>query len=708
MSNFTKDIFISYSRLDNKKNNISNFLESLWDSMQHHVGRVPPFFLDTTDIHTGEEWESKLLQTVDTCRLLIAFLSPSYFRSSYCIKEWKRMYRRDSTAIFPVTLIPYQPTDTPLQLGKELNAEQTKVFDQANKIQNFKWFSIKENLQAEELKKFSFLIHNKLIQETDLKEQLPRDNHHIIDEYIEENLNDKKKERITKEILSVNQKRKYNHEPVCVIYTGGTIGMVYDEKEKDQNKNILKQGSVIEFIENIYKLEHLEVDIDFYSYNNPLDSSAITIDDWMNLAKIIKYLYKYYQGFVILHGTNTMAYTASALSFLFDNLNKPIILTGSEIPLVHLNSDAEHNFIRAVEVASPFPHRPQEVVNEVCILFGKFLLRGNRATKRHASEPSIAFDSPNVKPLGEFHVNRMDINLSELIKYKNISTDHKNLQMQFSMSKADILVMKIYPGMEISHFERAFENNNLKGIILETYGAGNAREDDEFLSQLKILIEKGIVIINLSQCYEGGVELKLYETNSKLFDIGVINGGDMTVEAAYCKLRYLLGRSEGQVNIEMDMIKKDMQIDLKREMTYSVYSLKYFSNKQKLEADPVFRGQIKRTEHFKFLHSEIDHVFLRIQGIKLKKVKSDTISIKIYFNNNNVRLEEQEEDIFYRIAQFSRSIDGGEVSHNIEVTEKIRHLIKLDGNPITMQVVSTNSIGLIFESLELSIFTKKH
>ncbi|KPA11810.1 Asparaginase/glutaminase, partial [Candidatus Magnetomorum sp. HK-1] len=130
---------------------------------------------------------------------------------------------------------------------------------------------------------------------------------------------------------------------------------------------------------------------------------------------------------------------------------------------MHLNSDAEHNFIRAIEVASPLPHRPQEVVNEVCILFGKFLLRGNRATKRHASEPSIAFDSPNVNPIGEFLVNRMDINLKELVRYENTSADQKNLQMQFSMSKADILVMKIYPGMEISHFENAFNNIKLKG-----------------------------------------------------------------------------------------------------------------------------------------------------------------------------------------------------------------------------------------------------
>ncbi|KPA14923.1 Toll-Interleukin receptor domain protein, partial [Candidatus Magnetomorum sp. HK-1] len=219
MSKYTKDIFISYSRQDNKKNIISIFLESLWDSMQHHVGRVPPFFLDTADINTGDEWESKLLQTVDTCRLLIAFLSPSYFRSSYCIKEWKRMHKRNYTAIFPVTLIPYQPADTPLKLGQELNAEQTKVFNQANDFQNLNWFNVQDNKQEEELKKFSFLIHNKLIQETDLKDQLPRDNHHIIDESIEENLNDSKKGKITKTILEVNQKRKFNHEPVCVIYT---------------------------------------------------------------------------------------------------------------------------------------------------------------------------------------------------------------------------------------------------------------------------------------------------------------------------------------------------------------------------------------------------------------------------------------------------------------------------------------------------------
>jgi len=706
MSRLNIDLFISYARHDNKNKLISGFLENLRDSMQLNIARVPSIFFDETDVEIGAEWEHVLLDKLATCRLMLAFLSPAYFRSANCIKEWKTIHKRNPKAILPVSIIPFMIPDTKINLENELPTEHRSIFNQAAKVQHLQWYKTEITEHESALKDFGYFIHNKLINETDLGRELPRENYHVIDESIENELTPEKRELLTQNILKISQKRKFSHPPVCVIYTGGTIGMVYKNELGIKEKNILKQGTVSEFIENIYRWEALEVDVDFYSYRSPLDSSAINIDDWMKLASIIQFLYKYYQGFVILHGTNTMAYTASALSFLFENLNKPIILTGAEIPLVYLNSDAQHNFTEAINIASPSPNRPQEVVKEVCILFGRYLLRGNRSTKRHATESAISFDSPNSKPLGESFLNRFEIHLEEVRRYEQPISDRENLQIQFSMSKAGILVMELYPDMDISHYQTAFDDKNLRGIIIKSYGSGNAREDADFLDVIRKLLERDIIIVNISQCYEGGVELKLYETTAKLFDLGVINGGDMTLESAYCKLRYLLGRFDNQENIDVDMIKKDMQVNIKGELTHSIFSIKYTLRDQKLIADPIFRGRLKRTEHFNFSHADIDYAVLRIQGIRLLKPVECILTVRVYFNNNNVDFEEREQDIFYRIALFSRNIGNGDISHNIEVTERIRHLVKLDNSPATIQIVSGNNIAFHFDSVELSIFTK--
>ena len=329
-------------------------------------------------------------------------------------------------------------------------------------------------------------------------------------------------------------------DSVLLIYTGGTIGMY---------KTL--HGSLRPFdLETLHtqipELKSFDINLEAISIDQPIDSSNISIEVWVQLAQIIKKNYKKYKGFVILHGSDTMAYTASALSFMLENLNKPVILTGAQLPIGVRRTDAKENIITSIELAA------QSCIPEVCVYFEYHLLRGNRCTKIKA-EHFEAFKSPNFIPLAEAGLQ---------IKYSPIGYEHcrKDLTLHTSLSE-QILVLKLFPSMNPELIASILELN-YKGLILETYGTGNATTASWFLDSIKKAIEKGKIILNVSQCLSGSVSQGLYETSSKLEELGVVSGHDMTIEAAVTKLMFLIGQGHSE-----KQIKTLLQISLRGELT---------------------------------------------------------------------------------------------------------------------------------------------
>ena len=337
---------------------------------------------------------------------------------------------------------------------------------------------------------------------------------------------------------------------VLLIYTGGTIGM-----NRNPRTGALEPFNFESLLSNVPELQQLSTEIATFQFNPPIDSSDMSPERWVDLTHVITNNYNLYDGFVILHGTDTMAYTASALSYMLENLTKPVILTGSQLPIGQVRTDGKENVITSIEIASAKYQDGKAMVPEVCIYFNGHLMRGNRTTKQSADNFN-AFESFNYGHLADAGVN-INYHTSRIL----MPDYSKSVQPRFVLDPS-VIVFTVFPGIQEDLIRHVLMSPKLRSIVMRTYGSGNAPQYPWLMNALKEATGKGKIIVNISQCMAGSVEMGRYDTGYQLKEAGVISGHDSTVESAVTKLMYLQG-----IYSDWHQVKNYMQRSIRGEIS---------------------------------------------------------------------------------------------------------------------------------------------
>ena len=338
---------------------------------------------------------------------------------------------------------------------------------------------------------------------------------------------------------------------ILIIYTGGTIGM-----KQDPVDFTLKPFNFGQILSEVPEIRKFVCRVDTYSFSPLIDSSDAQPEFWIDLARLIKKEYANYDGFVVLHGTDTMSFTASALSFMLENLEKPVVFTGSQLPIGMLRTDGKENLISAVEIASAADEQGRPIVPEVTVFFDSHLYRGNRTIK-YSAENFWAFRSENAPALADTGIH-IKYNLDEIRYPKQYGNP---LKISETLD-TDVAILKIFPGMRENMVRALFATEGLRAVILETFGSGNAPTQKWFLDIISEADRRGLIIMNITQCIAGCVDMEAYATGIELKKMGVFSGYDSTLEAALAKLFYLMGKYA-----DNDVVKRELNKNLRGEIS---------------------------------------------------------------------------------------------------------------------------------------------
>ena len=467
-------------------------------------------------------------------------------------------------------------------------------------------------------------------------------------------------------------------EKVLIINTGGTIGMVHNDPN-DSTSPLRPAKDWHEIAKEHPILEKFPTD---YCQLDPLiDSSDMCLEVWVKIGEIIEKFYDEYRGFVILHGTDTMAFTASALSFMCKNLSKPIILTGSQVPLQFPRSDALQNLITAIQIAGNEVYGVR-LVPEVAIFFRDTLLRGNRARKIDATN-YFGFSSPNYPAIGEVGG---DI---KIIKDRILKPSHEKFYLDKRFSN-EVIVLELFPGLNFSYLKNIFkEGSGIKGVILKTYGNGNAPTSQEFLDFLEYISSQKIVIIDITQCTKGFVKMGLYEASAKLTDIGVISGTDLTPEAAVTKLMYLLGAYK-----DIKQIKRKMQVDICGEQTLSQYDFSFESDGEftdYFETEIVVPKKLKK----EYLLRSV----ARVVGIKDRECEDKDLIITMSIES----LDDYNDNFIEPNSKIQKIVKKDKKDAHILFDKSVKRI--LDSSRM-VKITMTSNMKITWENINFSIYSE--
>ncbi len=486
---------------------------------------------------------------------------------------------------------------------------------------------------------------------------------------------------------------------VLIIYTGGTIGMV--PKDRDDPSSPLEPASLDRILDALPNYDKTEsklyvndrwIRIGAYSWPMPIDSSNITLPDWIEMARVVKEHYDDYEGFVILHGTDTMAYTSSALAFMLENLKKPIIITGSQLPISLPRSDAVQNVLTSIEIAAAMS-LGGTIIPEVCIFFRDSLLRGCRATKLSTSSFS-GFTSPNFPPLARVG-DTIDVN------NEAIFAPPAHALRVVDTLEPNIASIDIFPGMSPELLRNILCNTGLRGVVLQTFGAGNAPSTGTFLDVISDAVKSGTMIVGITQCNSGGVDLGLYEVSAGLLARGVVSGLDMTPEAALTKMFVILG-SEPDIDVATDK----MQLNLKGEQQQSIFNLHFpageFSEKADVITVQASRPMVGGLDRFR--PQTLQRAILRIMGLEPLFTSEGRLEFKVYIDlPESGKFKRDDTPHFLGRASKQCFLAGGVESVFINVTKQVQRFID-NRHEIKLSLVNTGKIPFKWDRLQIACF----